>query len=1132
MATYGFFEEDDIDYVKSLSAGQAATPMYLGMQGEGAAAIGDIFGVNTPGIDTFAQEQQDALRGFNPKYPERLMDTPSPVSWWGEKAALNSMNTIVPMMGFAIGSTLKLVPHPIAQILGSGVHMATYALTYNANLADTLQEHEERAGGRELTGGEKAKAALVASGVTYLDMLVPKRGASAMSAAIGQTFGKGGLAATKKTLQKMVNTNRQALASQVKTGGKYLGGLVGTEMATEAGQKALQIGTSVDPGRLASSAGLQDILEEAVVAGPMVGGIGAPSAVGVAREQNRDIGTARRLAGNYNSGLAEQAGALSNKSIEGSKIKIPEYQSTFSKLAEQGGKTFENRVGKPLMETRVGENVIDPIVKAAKAGYKGVAEKPLSDIDRIVNNADTGFVFHTANKLRQMFVPAESGSNTLNENIGNSDFYTVRDAKAGYYLEPITEVIAQYTDRKLGFGDMLKSADPKVMQYIREGIQGKKPSIELLAGTKFADERNATTGNLAINDNVVIIKRVLNERIFKDLRQSGINIKEQLDYLTNPTSSEAVERNRDAFIRLVKKSDALAVKEGRVKKKLTNAQVVALADKIINKQPVDSKPLFRQQSKNKQKKPQRQPSFEKTRSERLKYLDKFAAEEGLNFRETSLQKTLTGYGQEAATRVASVRAFGDKGSMLNKQLRDLDSVGAITPKEIERVYDVYDAVHNNYKRDFNPDLMKLSKVATTVGAVTHLGLATLSSLTELAWIGERAGFGNMLKTLPEAFRYSREDAKKLKTSDYVARGNNQRTMAILGFNLDPRVNERLDALFATDQNDMLSAWFRGPLGGYLTQWTNFNRNWAAQAMLSNINSRANGIVQGDLSDIEQKRLASELKENGISIENWQAMIDIYTDPNTGKVNVNLLDDSINPVTGKTKLDTVLATKQMMIKPATKKKPAEFLSKEDAREITVRDLLVPWLHKVVDDVVVHPKATNKPMWMSDPKWAIMAQLKTFPVVFGNTVVKRLLKKLNPKQCNPDFGAAVGAAGGIAMAYALVYVGEMLKDAIRGQDFEEPSFKEALDRAGLTAYVGAIAGAGRFQDDATTSLGGTTLGAINRAFDEMITPVWTGETVGDKVQAVPNLIDWLGESLDGSLGPIGAGFKPFGNLIDED
>ncbi len=70
-------------------------------------------------------------------------------------------------------------------------------------------------------------------------------------------------------------------------------------------------------------------------------------------------------------------------------------------------------------------------------------------------------------------------------------------------------------------------------------------------------------------------------------------------------------------------------------------------------------------------------------------------------------------------------------------------------------------------------------------------------------------------------------------------------------------------------------------------------------------------------------------------------------------------------------------------------------------------------------------------MSDPRMAIIAQLKTFPVVFGNTVVKRLLRKLNPKQCTPDYGAAVGVIGAIAFGYAAVYTGEMLKDAIKGK-----------------------------------------------------------------------------------------------------
>ena len=194
--------------------------------------------------------------------------------------------------------------------------------------------------------------------------------------------------------------------------------------------------------------------------------------------------------------------------------------------------------------------------------------------------------------------------------------------------------------------------------------------------------------------------------------------------------------------------------------------------------------------------------------------------------------------------------------------------------------------------------------------------------------------------------------------------------------------------------------------------------------------------------------------------------------------------------------------------------------------TVRDVLVPWMHKVVDDVVVHPKAINKPLWMSDPRFAIIAQLKTFPIVFGNTVVKRLLRKLNPKQCSPDFGAAIGAVQGIAMAYALVHIGETMKAAIRGTDFESPDMRETLDRAGLTGAVGLLAGAGRFQEGATTSLIGVGAGFVDRAWEDFVSPLYTEQDLA----AFDNMYDWLAESIDASLGAAGIGFKPAQNLFN--
>ena len=605
------------------------------------------------------------------------------------------------------------------------------------------------------------------------------------------------------------------------------------------------------------------------------------------------------------------------------------------------------------------------------------------------------------------------------------------------------------------------------------------------------------------------------------MKSSGVAIGWIENYLTNPISKDAVRKDTTSFVAVLMEASkrgwekAMAANPETKWKPYTEEEATRIADEIVN--GIDPNILTAREALEivKEKKALKKPGFEKSRSAAWEFVDEVAEEMGFgSFREQNIERVLTEYLQKAATRVASAQVFGDKASLLEKELKTLVKAGNITQAQVNKVYDVYDAAHNVYKKDTSKNVLAASKVATTIGAATHLALATISSITELAWVGERAGFSHMIRTIPKALRYSLEGIRKGVPRKYRPRGEMQIAMATLGFNIDPRVNERLDQIFSTDHNAALGAWFRSPLGGFLTQWTNFNRNWAAQAMISNINSRANARIKGNISDVEKGRLDSELKENGVSYEDFDAIVSMFRGPN-GLVKVDITNDTI--------LDTVLRTERVLVRPEQKGKKAKKAKYAD-REVTVRDILVPWLHKVVDDVVVHPKATNKPLWMSDPKLAIIAQLKTFPIVFGNTVVKRLLRKLNPKQCSPDYGAAIGAVGGIAMAYALVHIGETMKAAIRQTDFEAPGMRETLDRAGLTGALGLVAGAGRFHQGAVTSLGGTAVGAVDRVFKDFITPMYTG-TAEEKAEAFPNLAVWLGESLDGALGPIGIYFKPF-------
>jgi len=1089
---------DEEERQPRLSAFEASVPMYGSMQTKGASALGDIFGIDTAPIDLFSEQFEEQLEGFQPKYPERLMETKKPFEWWKEKAALNSLNTVAPMLGYAVGSTIQRMG-PYGFAIGSAIKMGTFALTYNANLGDTLEEHE-RAAGRELTRAEKAKASVAAAAVSYLDMIPVRTAGGKTADVIAKTFGKGGLKGARESLEKIANTEYQSLAKSIGKGTKFLGKVTGQEMATEAGQKAIQIATSQDPSRLFTSEGAQDLLEEAVIAGPIAGGMSVPTSVGVGREVNRDINTARRLAEGYNRQVMEGTSPTSTEKIKAGRgqplINIPELDSNIKKLAKSANLKIESATG-----VNVG--------KAAQDFTKGLAFKPLSDLVKIRNEARTGAEFHAANRAYQRFAPVGTASGTTQV---QDNFFAIKETKTGEYLAPVVNIINKYAQKKAGIGFIGQRVDPERSKYIRERIMGKpitakvdQEFIDSFEGNNTAQEERITKQNpLGKTDFEIVQDQIA--RVRDDLVASGVSIGLIDNYLTNPINAEVVKANREAFIKALIASSRKANRLNKEVKPITRKGsknrkgAEQIADEIIQGLEPDVLTAREQEALAKAEfAGQKRKGFEKSRAEAWKYLDEFAAKEGLNFRETDIEKVLTGYLQRGAARVASVRAFGKDAQALRDDMKILRAGGKLTKKQRDKIYDTYDAAHNTYKKDIDPNLSALSKLATGVGAVTHLGLATISSITELAWIGERAGFLNMLKTLPNALDYAIKGTRRGLAGKYVQPGEGAMAMATLGFNLDPRVNERLDQIFSTDHNMVVNMYFRTLPGGFLTQWTNFNRNWAAQAMMTNINTRANRMKAGTLSNMERMRLDNELKENGVSKDEWNFITKVF-EKEDGRTIVDITNEGI--------LNTEM--------PNGKK---------------VRDVLIPWLHKVVDDVVVHPKATNKPLWMSDPKFAIIAQLKTFPVVFGNTVVKRLLRKLNPKQCSPDYGAAFGVVGGIASAYALVLIGEAMKDAIKGQDWEDPTTLEVMDRAGLTGVVGLLGSAGRFHDGATTSLLGTGAGFIDRAWEDAISPIWSGDAEA-KMEVGGNLIEWLTESLDSTLGVAGIYFTPTGDLFGVD
>jgi hypothetical protein len=394
------------------------------------------------------------------------------------------------------------------------------------------------------------------------------------------------------------------------------------------------------------------------------------------------------------------------------------------------------------------------------------------------------------------------------------------------------------------------------------------------------------------------------------------------------------------------------------------------------------------------------PSFEKSRDGRWNRLDE-------KFRKKSPLDSMGNYLTNASIRLASSEAFGaDNANRLNDNINGLLKSGAISNAQAQKVWDLYDAAHHVYKRpqdDAGRTRQAAFKTIATAAAVKYLGMATISSITEPMWIGQRTGWINMLKAGPSiavhmlsGLRrsiYGGGEGRAAKTSF------SRDLIRLMGFAINPKMNEKVDKMFAGDNNTLLSLYFRTPAGLFLTQYTNFVRAWTAVAGLKMIEGQARKLK--GLKGNARKRLEFELKENGMTIQDFEAMY------RAGGNKIDILNDKW--------LNTMI-------------------TKSDGTRTDVRSMIVPWLRKIVTDVALEPTAVNRPLWMSNPDLQLLAQLKSFPVLFGNTIARRVIRKLNPKQCTPDFMGQMGTLAAVGAALGMAALALAIKDEIRGTERE--------------------------------------------------------------------------------------------------
>ena len=566
---------------------------------------------------------------------------------------------------------------------------------------------------------------------------------------------------------------------------------------------------------------------------------------------------------------------------------------------------------------------------------------------------------------------------------GKPSFNQLKNDKLNEYSTRFFELQSKWS-RKIPFaGELGEKINPAIDAYVGARLEGRLTPEETTDVRKLIGKKRLRELDKDIKE-----IRGIHNKVYKDLKrvlkESDVSLGYTENYLTRGINYKAVKSDKEGFISTL--INDVGIEPDKAE---------GLYNDILNgKDP--STLTSKQIREERERTGKGKSSFEKSRSENWDNLDSA-------FRDTSSFSSMQNYLVRAATRSASAETFGGRNAeKFTKSIDRLLKRGILTNQGAQTAWDMYDAEHNIYKKPENGQerlWQDFSKGLSTVTAISLLGLASVASLTEPMWIPGRVGFANTVKALPTVAGYVLKGMKRTvyggRVGKEVDKSFGRQLLNIMGMAINPQVNEKIEMMMAGDYNPALTTWFRTPGGLFLTQYTNFVRTWTAAAGLSMIQDQANKVNRLKGSKLEG--LKRELRENGMTINDFKKIVRL------GNSKIDILND-------------------------------EFLNKrytkDNGTNISVRDSIVPWMRKITTDVALEPTVGNRPLWMSNPNLQLLAQLKSFPILFSNTVMKRTLKQLNPKECTPGITGPVQSLGSLAMALAMAALVLEIKDAIRG------------------------------------------------------------------------------------------------------
>lgn len=416
-----------------------------------------------------------------------------------------------------------------------------------------------------------------------------------------------------------------------------------------------------------------------------------------------------------------------------------------------------------------------------------------------------------------------------------------------------------------------------------------------------------------------------------------------------------------------------------------------------------------------------------------------------------LSVRLNDYVNLTAERIAFAKLFGADGEKVHQKVMQ----GVVEAKQrnesikiadIERIYNITNAMQRNYRKEaMSSEVKDVQDKIRAFQYIRTLPLATVSSLVEPFLVAEGIGAKAALTGLGRAAkdsagRMARAIAgnKQVKQDQRFASDVNVSFMNALS-----DTAQRLDA-DAFSFSKMEGALFKW---NGLAAWTEFNRLMAAYSAESAILKTLGDIEKAGVSNRELNRSFRKLEEAGIDAS--------------------------------TALD-------WFRKGGSKNDPAY-------REIR------KGIINLVNDVVVKPDASNRPLWHSDPRLQLVSQLKGWPTVFTTKVMTRWANKLVDNGVVNNFEDGAKLATFMTIYMAGLTTQTAIKDVLKDGQYDMND-KDMADI--VTKTISQVGGLGLVLDPMRAkSFGSSALATIG----------------GPSVSQGEDLISGVGNVLSGAVSP---------------